>query len=61
MRRGTTSRPGDSSPQRESESQRFSARTSPMNSPSWCQAPATVGSALRSVVFSTVIIGGSPR
>ena len=33
------SRPGDSSPQRDSESHRLSARTSPMKAPSWCQAP----------------------
>ena len=42
-RRGTRSRPGATSPQRDSESHRLSARTSPMNVPSWCQAPGTVG------------------
>ena len=55
------SRPGDSSPQRESESQTLSARTSPMKAPSWCQPPATSGSALRSVLFWAEIAARSPR
>ena len=55
------SSPGASSPQRDSDSHRFSERTSPMKKPSWCQAPGTDGSALRSVVLWTEISAGSPR
>ena len=60
-RRGTMSRPGASSPQRDSASHRLSERTSPMKVPSWCQAPGTDGAALRSVVLCIDISPGSPR